>query len=57
MRLPDHCFDAEQYRATLQMLRTLRSDGAHIFYGHDPEFWAAVPQNTALTGVPAAAPA
>jgi glyoxylase-like metal-dependent hydrolase (beta-lactamase superfamily II) len=29
---------------SLHALRALRDRGAQIFYGHDPEFWATVPQ-------------
>ena len=48
MRLPDHCFDAEQYMASLKILSTMRAKGTKIFYGHDPEFWQTVPQNMPL---------
>jgi hypothetical protein len=30
--------------AALHRLRTLRDAGARIVYGHDPDFWADVPQ-------------
>ena len=30
--------------ASLRHLRALRDAGARLFYGHDPEFWATVPQ-------------
>lgn len=36
--------DREQMLASLETLRTLQRAGARIFYGHDPEFWAGVPQ-------------
>jgi N-acyl homoserine lactone hydrolase len=48
MRLPDHVHDVEQSLATLRRLRELRSAGARVFYGHDPEFWSAIPQAEAL---------
>ena len=51
MRLPDHCFDAEQYLQTLRALRKMRENGAQIFYGHDPEFWAKMKQNTPLSSI------
>jgi hypothetical protein len=34
--------------ASLHRLRALRAAGAQIFYGHDPEFWATVPQAPAV---------
>ncbi len=36
--------DREQMLASLEKLRKLQRAGARIFYGHDPEFWAGVPQ-------------
>ena len=44
LHLPSVVFDAEAMLRSLQALRALRQGGARIFYGHDPEFWAAVPQ-------------
>jgi glyoxylase-like metal-dependent hydrolase (beta-lactamase superfamily II) len=44
MHLPTVVHDAEAMRASLTRLRELRDAGARIFYGHDPEFWASVPQ-------------
>jgi hypothetical protein len=35
---------------SLLSLRRLRDAGARIFYGHDPEFWAGVPQAPAPIG-------
>jgi glyoxylase-like metal-dependent hydrolase (beta-lactamase superfamily II) len=35
---------------SLQRLRRLQAAGAEIFYGHDPEFWATVPQAPAKIG-------
>jgi N-acyl homoserine lactone hydrolase len=29
---------------SMLLLRRLQAAGARIFYGHDPEFWASVPQ-------------
>jgi glyoxylase-like metal-dependent hydrolase (beta-lactamase superfamily II) len=48
LHLPDHCHDAEQYMHTLCSLAELRRGGAQIHYGHDPEFWATVPQGVVL---------
>ncbi|WP_173008234.1 N-acyl homoserine lactonase family protein [Mycolicibacterium sp. P1-18] len=42
MRLPDHAHDEELYRRSLGTLRTLRDEGASVFYGHDPDFWATL---------------
>ncbi len=44
MRLPGIAFDGEAMYASLRRLRALRDAGARIFYGHDAEFWASVPQ-------------
>jgi len=44
LRLPNLAADPEQMLASLQRLRALRDAGARIFYGHDPDFWATVPQ-------------
>jgi glyoxylase-like metal-dependent hydrolase (beta-lactamase superfamily II) len=48
LRLPDHCFNAEQYMATLKTLREIRDKGTRVFYGHDAEFWKTVPQSIPL---------
>ncbi|MCV7419066.1 N-acyl homoserine lactonase family protein [Mycobacterium yunnanensis] len=42
MRLPDHAHDDALYRQSLQTLRSLRDQGASVFYGHDPVFWATL---------------
>jgi glyoxylase-like metal-dependent hydrolase (beta-lactamase superfamily II) len=44
MRLPDHYHDREAYMTTLQRLAEIRGGGARIFFGHDPDFWSAMPQ-------------
>ena len=49
LRLPDHCHDADQYLATLKGLATMRAGGTRIYYSHDPEFWAGVPQGVPLS--------
>jgi N-acyl homoserine lactone hydrolase len=43
-RLPRFAFDKEMMRASLDRLAALEAAGARIFFGHDPEFWATVPQ-------------
>ena len=37
-------YDRKEMLASLDVLRKLQRAGARIFYGHDPEFWAGVPQ-------------
>lgn len=44
MRLPGVVNDREAMIASLQKLKELQKHGAGIMYGHDPEFWATVPQ-------------
>ena len=44
LHLPSVVYDAAQMLHSLERLRALRDAGARIFYGHDPEFWATVPQ-------------
>jgi glyoxylase-like metal-dependent hydrolase (beta-lactamase superfamily II) len=44
LRLPLVVHDREAMMESLVRLRMLRDRGARIFYGHDPEFWADVPQ-------------
>jgi glyoxylase-like metal-dependent hydrolase (beta-lactamase superfamily II) len=44
MLLPTVAHDREAMLASLRQLRRLQERGARIFYGHDPEFWATVPQ-------------
>lgn len=44
LALPPIVHDPEAMRASLLRLRALRDAGARIFYGHDPEFWASLPQ-------------
>jgi glyoxylase-like metal-dependent hydrolase (beta-lactamase superfamily II) len=48
LHLPDHCHDADQYLARLKSLSAMRARGARIFYSHDPDFWAGVPQGVPL---------
>jgi len=48
LRLPDHCFNPQQYLDTLKLLRSRERLGERVFPGHDPDFWAAMPQNRAM---------
>ena len=43
-RLPRFVHDRDQMHASLDRLAALEAQGARIFFGHDPEFWATVPQ-------------
>ena len=43
-RLPRYVFDREAMMASLDRLQSLETAGARIFFGHDLEFWQAVPQ-------------
>jgi glyoxylase-like metal-dependent hydrolase (beta-lactamase superfamily II) len=43
-RLPRFVHDREAMLASLDRLAALEAAGARIFFGHDPEFWATVPQ-------------
>jgi len=44
MHLPAVVHNREAMLGSLRRLRQLQAAGAEIFYGHDPEFWATVPQ-------------
>jgi N-acyl homoserine lactone hydrolase len=44
LHLPAILHDPEAALASLHRLRSLRAAGARIIYGHDPAFWATVPQ-------------
>ena len=44
LHLPPFGHDRGAMLETLRTLRRLRERGARIFYGHDPGFWAGVPQ-------------
>jgi N-acyl homoserine lactone hydrolase len=50
LRLPAVVHDAPTMLASLHRLRALAAAGARIVYGHDPEFWAGVPQAPASLG-------
>ncbi len=49
-RLPRFVHDKDAMLASLDKLGRLEQSGARIFFGHDAEFWATLPQN----GVPIA---
>ena len=44
-RLPRFVHDKEAMLASLEKLGELQRSGARIFFGHDAEFWATLPQN------------
>jgi glyoxylase-like metal-dependent hydrolase (beta-lactamase superfamily II) len=44
LHLPAVVFDREAMRESLLRLRRWQAAGARIFFGHDPGFWAEVPQ-------------
>ena len=44
LHLPGVCAEPETMLESLRRLRALQAAGARIFYGHDPGFWASVPQ-------------
>jgi glyoxylase-like metal-dependent hydrolase (beta-lactamase superfamily II) len=44
LRLPAVMHDRNAMLASLHRLRALRDAGARLVYGHDPEFWATLPQ-------------
>ena len=50
LRLPAVVHDAPAMLASLHRLRAFAAAGARIVYGHDPEFWASVPQAPASLG-------
>ena len=43
-RLPRYSWDREAQLASLEKLAGLETQGARIFFGHDPEFWKTLPQ-------------
>ena len=49
-RLPRYVFDREAMMDSLDRLAALERRGAHIFFGHDPEFWRTVPQAPKVMG-------
>jgi glyoxylase-like metal-dependent hydrolase (beta-lactamase superfamily II) len=48
-RLPPGAADPAGMRQSYARLRALEAGGARLFFGHDPEFWATVPQGRAIT--------
>lgn len=46
--LPKITMDRERHLESIKLLRGMRDDGHRIFYGHDPEQWAATPQGVRL---------
>jgi glyoxylase-like metal-dependent hydrolase (beta-lactamase superfamily II) len=44
LHLPAVAHDREGMLEALRRLRALRDAGTRIFFGHDPEFWATLPQ-------------
>ncbi len=44
LHLPSVVYDQRGMMASLHRLRALRDRAVRIFYGHDPDFWASVPQ-------------
>ena len=51
---PGAAWDREAMREALIRLRDLERRGARIFFGHDPAFWATLPQAPAPVGQKAA---
>jgi N-acyl homoserine lactone hydrolase len=50
LHLPAAVFDEAAMVASLRRLRAMRDAGARLFYGHDPEFRATVPQASQAVG-------
>jgi glyoxylase-like metal-dependent hydrolase (beta-lactamase superfamily II) len=50
LHLPPVAFDRAAMRETLLRLREEQARGTRIFFGHDPELWASVPQAPAPIG-------
>jgi glyoxylase-like metal-dependent hydrolase (beta-lactamase superfamily II) len=44
LALPGVIFDRDAALASLQRFRALAATGAHVMFGHDPEFWRSVAQ-------------
>ena len=44
LALPRITADPETHLKSIKLLRGMRDDGDRIFYGHDPEQWALMPQ-------------
>lgn len=48
LALPRITTDPETHLKSIKLLRGMRDDGARIFFGHDPEQWATMPQATPI---------
>jgi N-acyl homoserine lactone hydrolase len=48
LALPRITADPETHLKSILALRAMRDRGDRIFYGHDPEQWASVPQGLKL---------
>jgi glyoxylase-like metal-dependent hydrolase (beta-lactamase superfamily II) len=46
--LPASRYNTGQMQESLALLRRLQGGGAHIFYGHDTDFWSTVPQGVPI---------
>jgi glyoxylase-like metal-dependent hydrolase (beta-lactamase superfamily II) len=46
--LPRITADPETHLKSIKLLRSMRERGDRIFYGHDPEQWATMPQGKAM---------
>lgn len=44
LHLPTSRYNRDQMLDSLMLLRRMQGEGARIFFGHDPDFWATVPQ-------------
>ena len=49
-RLPKYVHDRAAMHTALDRLARLEASGARIFFGHDGDFWRAVPQAPAAIG-------
>lgn len=44
LHMPRGAYRMEEAKASVMKLRALQSEGARIFFGHDPEFWKTLPK-------------
>jgi N-acyl homoserine lactone hydrolase len=51
--VPGHGHDLRRYRRSLEWFRARQDAGATIAFGHDPAFWATVPQSVPWDPIPA----
>lgn len=47
--VPEEADDPDRYRTTLEWFRSRQQAGSAIAFGHDPAFWATVPQSVPWT--------